>query len=205
MAAITPTLSIDIGIRHLGYSILTEDGLTFGLFDIVDAYKSDPELKAVKHVAVQRAWVLNRFLSRLIKEHKIKQVIVERQVQTNTVAMELVHTIVGICVAWIPKIIIFDPKKKFTMMHVKYSTKNKAHKKLAVSMCREALEKLYPDLVTDFDQHDKQDDIADSILMNLLVNRVIGIRDNNKLPLENVPKRLKTPIVQRTLIEDTRE
>ena len=56
------------------------------------------------------------------------------------------------------------------MMHVKYSTKNKEHKKLSVTLCREELYKSYPALVPMFEEYKKKDDIADSILMNLLVN-----------------------------------
>ena len=41
---ITSTLSIDIGIRHLGYSILTTEGLIFDIFDIEDTYKKNRNL-----------------------------------------------------------------------------------------------------------------------------------------------------------------
>ena len=173
--SITPTLSIDIGIRHLGYSILTNEGLLFDIFDIESTYTKDPKLKKLNSVPVQRAYVLNQFLSEIIDKYAIEQIIIERQVQTNTVAMEIMYSIISLCITKIPleSLIIYDPKKKFTDLHLKYSTKNKEHKKLSVSVCREKLERLYPYLIASFDGHKKKDDIADSVLMNLLVNKII--------------------------------
>lgn len=172
---ITPTLSIDIGIRHLGYSILTNDGLMFDIFDMEATIKKDPKIKKLNSVPVQRAYVLNHFLTEIIEKHSIERIIVERQVQTNTVAMEVMYSIISLCITKIPldALIIYDPKKKFTDLHLQYSTKNKAHKKLSINVCREKLERLYPSLVDSFDAHSKKDDIADSILMNLLVNKMI--------------------------------
>lgn len=173
----TPTLSIDIGIRHLGYSILTADGLVFDIFDIEEAYIKHPLLKKINSVPVQRSYVLNQFLTDIIERYKIECIIVERQVQTNTIAMEIMYSIISLCITKIPldALIIYDPKKKFTDLHLKYSTKNKEHKKLAIEVCRKYLIELYPSLLDQFDGHKKKDDISDSILMNLLVNRVIGI------------------------------
>ena len=173
---ITPTLSIDIGIRHLGYSILTDEGLIFDIFDIEDTYNNDPKLKKLNSVPVQRAYVLNQFLTNIIEEYSIERIIVERQVQTNTVAMEIMYSIISLCITKIPldALIIYDPKKKFTDLHLKYSTKNKEHKKLSINVCREKLAQLYPALLPSFEKHKKKDDIADSILMNLLTNHVIG-------------------------------
>ena len=173
----TPTLSIDIGIRHLGYSILTSDGLVFDIFDIEEAYTKHPLLKKINSVPVQRSYVLNQFLTDIIERYKIECIIVERQVQTNIMAMEIMYSIISLCITKIPleALIIYDPKKKFTDLHLKYSTKNKEHKKLAIEVCRRYLIELYPSLLDQFDGHKKKDDISDSILMNLLVNRVIGI------------------------------
>ena len=92
--SIVPTLSIDIGIRHLGYSILTNEGLIFDIFDIEDAYNHDPKLKKLNSVPVQRAYVLNQFLTEIIEKYTIERIVVERQVQTNTVAMELMYSII---------------------------------------------------------------------------------------------------------------
>ena len=173
---IVPTLSIDIGIRHLGYSILTNEGLIFDIFNIEDTYNKDPKLKKLNSVPVQRAYVLNQFLTDIIEEYSIERIIVERQVQTNTVAMEIMYSIISLCITKIPldALIIYDPKKKFTDLHLKYSIKNKEHKKLSINVCREKLAQLYPALLPSFEKHKKKDDIADSILMNLLTNRIIG-------------------------------
>lgn len=173
---VTHTLSIDIGTRHLGYSLLTKDGLSFDIFDIEETAKRHPGLKRVNSAPVQRSFVLNEFLNGIIEKHCIEQIIVERQVPNNTQAMELMYSIVSLCVTKIPleKLIIYDPKKKFTDLKQKYETKGKAHKKLAIKLCREELAKNYSHLLEDFDRHPKKDDISDSVLMNLLVNRRMG-------------------------------
>lgn len=173
---ITPTLSIDIGLRHLGYSILTDKGLIFDIFDIENAYTKDKRLKKINSVPVQRSYVLNIFLTDIIKEYSIERIIVERQFQENVAAMELMYSIIALCITKIPldALIVYDPKKKFTDLHLKYSTKNKEHKKLSIKVCREKLSILYPHLLDPFEAHRKKDDIADSILMNLLVNKIIG-------------------------------
>ena len=173
---ITPTLSIDIGLKHLGYSILTDKGLIFDIFDIENAYTKDKRLKKINSVPVQRSYVLNVFLTDIINEYSIERIIVERQFQENVAAMELMYSIIALCITKIPldALIVYDPKKKFTDLHLKYSTKNKEHKKLSINVCREKLSALYPHLLDAFEAHRKKDDIADSILMNLLVNKIIG-------------------------------
>lgn len=174
--SIKPTLSIDVGTRHLGYSILTNEGLIFDIFDIEDTYNRDPKLKKLDSIPVQRAYVLDQFLTDIIEKYSIERIIVERQVQTNIVAMEIMYSIISLCITKISldALIIYDPKKKFTDLHLKYSTKNKEHKKLSINVCREKLAQLYPALLPSFEKHKKKDDIADSILMNLLTNRIIG-------------------------------
>ena len=173
---VTHTLSIDIGTRHLGYSLLTKDGLSFDIFDIDETADKHPKLKRVNSAPVQRSFVLNEFLSDIIEKHGIEQIIVERQVPTNTKAMEIMYSIISLCITKIPleKLIIYDPKKKFTDLKQKYETKGKAHKKLAIKLCRDELAKNYSHLLENFDRHPKKDDISDSVLMNLLTNGKMG-------------------------------
>lgn len=172
---IIPTLSIDIGLKHLGYSILTDKGLIFDIFNIEDTYSKDKRLKKINSVPVQRSYVLNTFLTDIIKEYSIERIVVERQYQENVAAMEIMYSIISLCITKIPldALIVYDPKKKFTDLHLKYSTKKKEHKKLSICVCREKLNTLYPHLLDEFEAHRKKDDIADSIIMNLLVNKII--------------------------------
>lgn len=184
------SLSIDIGKKNLGYSILlnkkseenedidnqiniAENNLIFGIFNIEDEIHN--KFKNSNGIVIKRIAVLNNFLTRLIEENHVEKVIIERQVQTNTIAMELMYAIVSLCITKVDmeNIIIYDPKKKFTDLNLSYSTKNKEHKKLSVNVCEKYINELYPDKINEFNEYSKKDDISDSILMNLLVNKKI--------------------------------
>lgn len=176
------TLSIDIGLKNLGYSVFTtgtsesvEDGsstgtLFFGIFSIEEAIANEKSLKKTNSVVVQRSYVLAKFLRELIEKYSIERVIVERQVQTNVAAMELMYSIISISLTMVDlkNLVIYDPKKKFSEMSLRYDTKNKKHKKLSVQTARVILNKYFQELVPSFEEHPKKDDLADSILMNLL-------------------------------------
>ena len=157
-------LSIDIGLRNLGYALFDkeQDKLSFGVYDV------DSHLHNKKDLVVSRTLILKEFIKDLFDKHDIDSVIIERQVSTNTQAMELMYLLTGIISNYTTQIKIFDPKLKFTRLSLKYSTKNKAHKKLSISIVKKYIEANYNDLLEEFTSHEKQDDIADAILMILV-------------------------------------
>jgi hypothetical protein len=70
---------------------------------------------------------------------------------------------------------------KFKAISQKYSTKNKAHKKLSIENCRKFLENFFPQQLEYFMKFKKRDDIADSCNQAI----VYGILNNLiELPLE---------------------
>lgn len=179
-------LSLDLGKKNIGYSILTnsilnesnetnnENQLIFGLFDIESSIKTLPNRTKYNKV-VKVVSVLKQFLYDIIDKYDISTVIIERQVPTNVFCMELMYSIVSIVITKIDNesIIIFDPKYKFTYTNTPYTTKNKQHKTLSIQMTRESLNKLFPDKLESFEKYDKKDDIADSIMMLFIVSKSI--------------------------------
>ena len=159
------TLSIDIGLRNLGYALFDkkQDKLSFGVYDVDDHLRNKK-----KNLVVSRSLILRDFIKDLFEKYDIDSVIIERQVSSNTQAMELMYLLTGIITNYTTKIKIFDPKLKFMRLNLKYSTKNKAHKKLSVSIVKNYLEANHNDLLEEFTIHKKQDDIADAILMILV-------------------------------------
>ena len=153
-------LSIDIGIHNLGWCIMSTNDdkmLEFGLFDIDENKNAD--------IVVYRTSVVHKFVSSMFIQYDISTVIIERQVNINTMAMELMYCLVSAIYPWTQNIIIFDPKLKFTTLALKYDTKNKNHKRLSINIVRKWLQQYHPNMVDIFEQYHKKDDISDAILM----------------------------------------
>lgn len=151
-------LSIDLGLKHLGYAIIRYDKegikrfedltLSFGLLDI-------SRCKTVE----SRCCVINQFIS----SERWDCVIVERQVHSNIRMMELMYSCVMCCVCLHINVQLFDPKMKFTHKNVEYTTRNKQHKKLSINMFSEILNLYYSsELLQRFNSETKKDDIADA-------------------------------------------
>lgn len=166
--------SFDIGIHNLGYAIRTDDDLEFGIFDI------DNHIAKGKSVTIERIYILRRFMETLCERFRPSKIIIEKQVQHNTIAMEIMYCLASICTQFVTgnELIIFDPKLKFTTLRIPYETKNKAHKKLSITMCSNLLSKIYPSKLDAFSNHEKRDDIADAINMIYIHDCIV---DNNKI------------------------
>lgn len=157
-------LSVDLGIHNIGYAIYTisDDKLQFGLYDI-DSNLTASDRKA--NVVVTRTKYIYMFVSNVFKQYPIDTVIIERQVNNNTMAMELMYSLTACVYNFCKDIVIFDPKLKFTSLGLTYNTKNKAHKKLSINIVKNYITKYYPDLLSSFEDNSKQDDISDAVLM----------------------------------------
>lgn len=157
-------LSIDIGIHNIGYALYnTEtDKLNFGLFDTDSKLtKSDKKL----NIVVSRVKYINMFVKEMFDRYKITKIIIERQVNNNTMAMELMYALTATIYNYCDNIEIFDPKLKFTSLGISYNTKNKAHKKLSISIVNNYIDKYYNYKLNDFEQYNKLDDISDAVFM----------------------------------------
>lgn len=149
-------LSIDLGLKHLGYAIIRYDKegikrfedltLSFGLLDI-----------SRSSTVQSRCEVINQFIS----SERWDCVIVERQVHSNIRMMELMYSCVMCCVSHDINVQLFDPKMKFK--NIEYTTRNKQHKKLSINIFTDVLRQHYSmDLLQRFNNETKKDDIADA-------------------------------------------
>ena len=161
------TLSIDIGKHNLGYALLNkvDDNIEFGLIDI------DSNLKHKNSFIVESAGVIYEFVRGMFDKYSIDSVIIEKQMRVNVVATEIMNLFVGILYPYCQNIILFQPKHKFTRMHISYTTKYKAHKRLSIDLMRKVIEKYYPSMLEQFDKLEKKDDVADSLFMILVQNK----------------------------------
>jgi hypothetical protein len=94
-------------------------------------------------------------------------VVIERQTQNNTVAMELMYALTSLALFFTDNIIIFDPKLKFTAINEEYNTKNLQHKKKSVSMASSFLAD-YPQALEIFNRLEKKDDVSDALNQGLI-------------------------------------
>lgn len=171
-------ISIDIGYKNLGYTIFVIDRSKpitlqnivphFDIFNMT-AYASKLKLNTVE----SRCIAINAFFEDIAKKYNITRIIIEKQVPSNTIAMELMYSIYTKALQYCEHdaIIIFDPKLKFSSINEEYDTKNKKHKRQSILYASNVIKSVYPDLLQQFNDHPKKDDIADSFNM-LLVNMI---------------------------------
>lgn len=187
-------LSIDIGKRNLGFTIAEftpHEGFSpkegkkkpINTYSIQD-FKFRADLYDVEGSKI-KADVVSKRISGLYKfaqdnklmDGSLEMLIIERQVPTNLIAMELMHAVAAMFWPFTKNVIIFDPKLKFTTIGQVYNTKGKAHKKQSILNMRTLMDKFtndsFPELRKSLDDKTKQDDVADSFnqLMITLVQR----------------------------------
>jgi len=179
-------LSIDIGIKNLGYAIISFDKLgkkslqdltvEFDIFDI------SKHLTKKTDIVSSRCDALIIFFKQLFDKYgEFINIIIERQVNRNTMAMELMYAITMALKLLNPNnthIIIFDPKDKFLKLGLTYTTTNKAHKKQSIYYARQLMAKIWNEQLEHFDQFDKKDDVSDAInqcLVWMICNGIIDV------------------------------
>jgi hypothetical protein len=105
------------------------------------------------------------------------EVIIERQYPNNQVAMELQYALIATSLKYTDKVILFDPKLKFTALGIPYSTINKKHKQTSIKLAEIALRNISnleanqlpidkpinSESYTRFNDLVKKDDVADAI------------------------------------------
>ena len=170
---IVSILSIDIGTINLGYTIITYDDndkvdpkdldIDFSIYTIDDGGKGDTVAKRYKSISKFYDRV-NFLISQ--KKSTLKNVIIEKQVGTNKVAMCLMYALFvkASDMIGVENVSLFDPKLKFTTLNTTYDTKNKSHKKKSILYAKEFLMNTHhKDDFNTFLTFIKLDDIADSL------------------------------------------
>ena len=156
-------ISIDVGSINFGFAVLdSNEKLEFGLYRLSDKGNG---LKNNSSLIISRINKLYDLLEPIVKEKNIKTLIVEKQVFRNNIATSLMYSLIGMMRGLgISKIIIFDPKSKFTKLRIQYCTKNKLHKKLSISIAETLIRWKYPETINEFTNYKKRDDISDALL-----------------------------------------
>ena len=154
-------LSIDIGIKNLGFAIYNQIGsLDFGLYNINDDIKDPTNSKT--NVITERCKAIKRFFESL-KFKSYEAVIIERQVANNSIACYLMYSIATEALNYTNNVIIFTPAEKFKTFQIPYSTTNKQHKRLSITLASNLITKHFPKMIYKFNTFKKKDDIADAI------------------------------------------
>ena len=60
-------------------------------------------------------------------------------------------------------VIIFTPAEKFKTFQIPYSTTNKQHKRLSITLASNLITKNFPEMIYKFNTFKKKDDISDVI------------------------------------------
>ena len=165
-------VSIDIGIKNLAGVIITnynqnlkDINIHFDLYDLT-------KCSGRTNVSVSRSCVIKNIFATISQNHIIDKIIIERQVQQNTIAHSLMYSIISIALFYVEpqNIIIFDPKIKFTKLCISYTTKNKEHKKLSVNLIHNFLINTEKNNnLKSFEALVKKDDVADALLQALVI------------------------------------
>ena len=172
-------LSIDIGIKNLGFAIYYQIGseataLDFGLYNINDNIKDHTNSKT--NVITERCKSIKRFFESL-KFKSYEAIIIERQVVNNSIACYLMYSIATEALNYTNNVIIFTPAEKFKTFQIPYSTTNKQHKRLSITLASNLITKHFPEMIHKFNTFEKKDNIADAInqLITVLYQRKIKL------------------------------
>ena len=160
-------LSLDLGIKNLGYSIISYTKLGILSFSDLtikfDIFNIEKHIPKKSSIVTGRCNALHTFFSDIAEKYIIDFVIIERQVSRNTMAMELMYATTAIAMFHCPDVIIFDPKNKFNKLDIEYVTEGKKHKEQSSLYARNLIKNKFSDLLNEFNKYEKKDDISDSL------------------------------------------
>ena len=162
-------LSLDLGIKNLGFAVIgyiktgpkhfNDLTISFDIFNIESQFKKKID------IVNNRCDAILKFFTDLLNEYgRFDYVIIERQVNRNTMAMELMYACAMACKTLCNvDMISFDPKDKFLKLGLPYTIEKKAHKRLSTRMARILINNYWPSLRNSFESYTKKDDISDAI------------------------------------------
>lgn len=145
-------LSIDIGTKNLALVVIECRTYRCVYSEIINV---DANHKKSTNIINHRIEKIKSSIYSIKDRYTIVTVIIEKQVNKNGVAMCLMYSIATFAYEITNNVVIFDPKNKFKVNGLNYTTENRAHKRLSIEIA-----KLFSDAVN---KYDKQDDVADAI------------------------------------------
>ena len=176
-------ISIDIGVKNLAVVIITnyknslkDISIKFNLYNLNDFnYNSNS-------IIVDRCLAISNIFKDISTKYNIQKVVIERQVIQNTVANRLLYSLITAALNYTENIIIFNPLDKFIKLDIKYSTKNKSHKKLSIDLIKNFLYNIDVESLILFNSFVKKDDLADALLQALIIiaesnNQLLELRE----------------------------
>jgi hypothetical protein len=160
-------ISIDIGVKNLAITSITYDVLS-----VVKDWKVNFSLSSVTRTNVlERCQKLKDIVYDIVNNKICEMVIIEKQFNTNTVAMCLMYSLATIGYQLTDNVVIFSPALKFTFINETYTTKNKEHKKKSISFATNFIKSIFPHNMIYINNIRKKDDVADSF--NQLITQLI--------------------------------
>ena len=158
------TLAIDVGKKNMGFAIYDRHSIKFGLFNIeeqmkIDKLKGDAPSKRIK--------VLLKWFKNLIKQYHIVELVVEKQVKNNGIAMQIENVLLTLACENDIHFKIYDPKNKFQYIPVEFASEKKEHKKISIHYALNIIYNLGQNLDY-FTSFTKKDDISDAICMAVM-------------------------------------
>jgi len=158
------TLAIDVGKKNMGFAIYDRHSIKFGLFNIEEQIKID---KLRGDAPSKRVKVLLKWFKNLIKEYHIVELVVEKQVKYNGVAMQLENVLLTLACENDIHFKIYDPKNKFQYIPIEFVSEKKEHKKISIHYAFNIIYNLGQNLDY-FASFTKKDDISDAICMAVM-------------------------------------
>ena len=176
-------ISIDIGVKNLAVVIITnyknslkDISIKFNLYNLNDFNYN------FNSIIVDRCLAISNIFKDISTKYNIQKVVIERQVIQNTVANRLLYSLITAALNYTENIIIFNPLDKFIKLDIKYSTKNKSHKKLSIDLIKNFLYNIDVESLILFNSFVKKDDLADALLQALIIiaesnNQLLELRE----------------------------
>ena len=168
-------ISIDLGIKNLGWTVLMWDGSSVVRIDDMrvrfGVYNIDANVPKRMNTVVGRCESLRTFFGQMTEAAKgamIEAIVIERQVSRNTMAMGLMYATTALAMEITDEVVIFDPKSKFNKVGVTYVTERKQHKKQSIRYAGNVLRKWWRDGMGLFESMRKKDDVSDAIIQGLV-------------------------------------
>ena len=188
------TLAIDVGKKNMGFAIYDRHSVKFGLFNIEEQIKLD---KLKGDMPSKRVQVLLKWFKNLIKNYHIVELVVEKQVKVNGVAMQIENVLLTLACENHIHFKIYDPKNKFQYIPVQFVSEKKEHKKISIHYAFNIIYNLNQTLDY-FTSFTKKDDISDAICMAVMsrepsedrIRYLITDHTNNEL-LKNLTQPIK--------------
>jgi len=158
------TLAIDVGKKNMGFAIYDRHRVKFGLFNIEEEEKIQ---KTKGDAPSKRVKVLLNWFKALISKYRIVELVVEKQVKDNGIAMQIENVLLTLACEYNIHFKIYDPKNKFQYIPVEFVSEKKEHKKISIHYALNVIYNLGQSIEY-FKSFTKKDDISDAICMAVM-------------------------------------